>query len=256
MKFLLEKCQTFKKLIDSIKDLIPEATLECSSEEILMQAMDSSHVCLCKMVLKKSGFSEYTCPDDFVIGLSVVNLSKILKCAQNTDSLDIKASKENENLDILFKGSKKNSKFEMKLMEIDQEGLEIPETEYPCEISIKSSEFQKIIKDLSSLGDTCEITVSEEGVKFSIDGDVGKAEILLEKTDDCQITCEDKVKVSRKYAIRYLSDFTKATSLSDKVLLKISNEAPLLVSYSFNDSDSATDMSCLEFYLGYKNDDE
>lgn len=47
------------------------------------------------------------------------------------------------------------SDFEMKLMDIDSEHLGIPETEYSTIVKMPSSEFQRIIRDLSVLGDTC-----------------------------------------------------------------------------------------------------
>lgn len=281
MKFVLDKSQTFKKIIDSVKDLIPETIFECSFDEILVQAMDSSHVCLCKLSLKKNGFQEYSCPEDFIIGLSLLNLSKILKCSQNTDSLEISVEKDNENMDIIFKSSKKGKtsdlkkkgEFEMKLMEIDQEGIEIPDTEYPCEVTIKSSEFQKIIKDMSSLGDNCSIKILENGVRFSVSGDIGNAEISLDHDDNfCTIKkCSEEIECS--FAIRYLSEFTKATALSDTVTLKLSKDFPMVVSYEIigsvineienneDDEENETEttnetVGCLEFYLAPKSLDD
>lgn len=46
------------------------------------------------------------------------------------------------------------SDFEMKLMDIDSEHLGIPETEYQAIVRMPSSEFSRICKDLSSIGDT------------------------------------------------------------------------------------------------------
>jgi hypothetical protein len=42
--------------------------------------------------------------------------------------------------------------YEMKLMNLDQEHLGIPETDYAAVIKLPSSEFQRIIKDLSQVG--------------------------------------------------------------------------------------------------------
>lgn len=48
----------------------------------------------------------------------------------------------------------KISDFEMKLMDIDSEHLGIPEAEYHAIVRMPSSEFARICKDLSSIGDT------------------------------------------------------------------------------------------------------
>ncbi len=37
-----------------------------------------------------------------------------------------------------------------------------------------SNEFQRIVRDLGVLGDTCTIGVSKEGVRFMVSGDLGE----------------------------------------------------------------------------------
>jgi hypothetical protein len=46
------------------------------------------------------------------------------------------------------------SDFELKLMDIDSEHLGIPDTEYSATVQLPSSEYQRICRDLSSIGDT------------------------------------------------------------------------------------------------------
>lgn len=48
----------------------------------------------------------------------------------------------------------KVSEFELKLMDISSENLGIPETEYAASVRMPSAEFQRICRDLSSIGDT------------------------------------------------------------------------------------------------------
>jgi proliferating cell nuclear antigen PCNA len=52
--------------------------------------------------------------------------------------------------------------FEMKLMDIDSEHLGIPDSEYQAIVRMPSSEFSRICKDLSSIGDTgmCGLLIS------------------------------------------------------------------------------------------------
>ena len=55
-------------------------------------------------------------------------------------------------------------------MNLDQEHLGIPETDYAAVVKLPSSEFQRIIKDLSQFGESVVIACSKEGVKFSAAG--------------------------------------------------------------------------------------
>jgi proliferating cell nuclear antigen len=75
-------------------------------------------------------------------------------------------------------GQGRVSEFELKLMDITSENLGIPETEYSATVQMPSAEFQRITKDLTSIGDTVEITVNKEGIRFSASGDIGTANIV------------------------------------------------------------------------------
>lgn len=72
--------------------------------------------------------------------------------------------------------------YEMKLMDIDQEHLGIPDTQYDATITMSSSEFQRICRDLAALGESVKIEASKEGVRFSSEGEVGNGSVLLKQT--------------------------------------------------------------------------
>merc|ERR1712213_191887 len=61
----------------------------------------------------------------------------------------------------------KVSDYEMKLMNLDQEHLGIPETDYSAVIKMPSGEFQRVVRDLSQFGESVVISCTKEGVKFS-----------------------------------------------------------------------------------------
>lgn len=67
----------------------------------------------------------------------------------------------------------------MKLMDIDQEHLGIPDTDYDAEIEMSSGEFQKICRDLISLGESVRIEVTKEGIRFSSEGEIGSGSIMI-----------------------------------------------------------------------------
>ena len=75
----------------------------------------------------------------------------------------------------------KVSDFNLKLMAIDAESLGIPEQEYKAVVTMSSAEFMRICRDLSMLGDTVNVSVTKEGVKFSASGDIGAGNILVKQ---------------------------------------------------------------------------
>lgn len=71
----------------------------------------------------------------------------------------------------------------MKLMDIDADALGIPDTDYDARVTMTSSEFTRIVRDLSTLGESVRIEVSKEGVIFVSEGEAAQGNVLLKQTD-------------------------------------------------------------------------
>ena len=97
-----------KKLIDAIKDLVSDINLDISAIGISLQAMDSSHVALVTLNLSAEGFEEYRCDKSMTLGISVNNLSKIMKCGGNDDSIILSAEEDPIYMNIKFENLSKN----------------------------------------------------------------------------------------------------------------------------------------------------
>lgn len=68
-------------------------------------------------------------------------------------------------------------------MDIDADQLGIPDTEYDARVTMPSSEFSRICRDLSQLGESVRIEVSKEGVRFASDGEAANGSVLLKQTE-------------------------------------------------------------------------
>jgi len=71
-------------------------------------------------------------------------------------------------------------------MDIDADTLGIPDTEYDASVVMPSSEFARIVRDLSGLGESVKIEVSKDGVRFSSDGESANGNILLKQTESAR----------------------------------------------------------------------
>lgn len=118
--------------------------------------MDNSHVALVSMMLKSESFSPFRCDRNIALGINLTALTKVLRCAANEDILTLKAEDTPDVVNMVFesKESDRLSEYDIKLMDIDQEHLGIPETDYAATISMPSPEFQKICRDLSALSES------------------------------------------------------------------------------------------------------
>lgn len=53
--------------------------------------MDSSHVALVSLNLSVDGFEKFRADTNMVLGISIANLAKVMKLADNSDSITLQA---------------------------------------------------------------------------------------------------------------------------------------------------------------------
>lgn len=118
--------------------------------------MDNSHVALVSMMLKSESFSPFRCDRNIALGINLTSLTKVLKCAQAEDILTMKAEDAPDVVNFTFESAESDriSEYDIKLMDIDQEHLGIPDTEYAATINMPSAEFRRITSDLSALSES------------------------------------------------------------------------------------------------------
>ena len=68
-----------KKILEALKELLNEATWDCSDSGIQLQAMDNSHVSLVSVLLRHDGFDKFRCDRQLSMGMNLDSMSKILK---------------------------------------------------------------------------------------------------------------------------------------------------------------------------------
>lgn len=246
-----------KMIIEAIQVLVSDVNVDCSQEEIAIQSMDGSHVALVAMSLSAAAFDHFRCDRSLSLGLNSGNVSKIFKMMGNDDVVILKAEDDGDTLTLMFESTKSETiaDFELKLMEIDSEQLGVPDTPYKCTIKMPSGEFQRIVRDLQVLGDTCTVSCTKEGIRFSVTGAVGTGNILTranatpDKEED-QVIIDMEEEVELNFALRYLNFFTKATPLSPSVIISMSPEVPIVIEYPIED------VGHVKYYLAPKIDDE
>jgi len=246
----LEDADQFKKIVNAIKELCVDCNFECDENGIECQCMDNSHVALVSLSMKAAGFLSYECEDKLTLGLNLTNMAKILNCSNPGDSMTIEAT-DTETVKINFesKNEDRSSEFELKMYDIDTEHLGIPETEYKCDVSLPSSDFSRICRDLTTIGDSVTINAAKSGVQFEVTGDIGKANLCLrqqETADGKGVHVELAEPVCQQFALRYLTMFSKSSNISNRVTLSMSPEVPLQVDYQI------ADMGNIKFFLAPK----
>jgi len=213
-------------------------------------------VALVSLNLSAEGFETYRADTNMVLGINIGNLAKVMKLAGNEDSITLQADQEGNHLKIIFENGKleRKTEFNLNLIAIDSDHLAIPETEYSSVVTLSSSEFSKICRELNSISETVSVKTAPEFVEFSVEGDVGSGSVRLGHNDserkEDNILLEVEEAVDQQFALRYLSMFNKAASLSNFTRLCLHQEQPLVTEFRIEN------LGNLKFYLAPKISDE
>ena len=178
-----------------------------------------------------------------VIGVNMFHLFKLINSIDNDDTLTFFIEKEHYSDGVVkFLGMKfENGNIMqcktqyLRLIEPDDKELDIPDVIYSSIINIPSSDFQKIIRDMSSLSDRIEIKCVGDELIFSLVGPFAKVQI---RRSECNGTLEyiqkqDSTKIIQgEFSLKYLSYFIKCTNLCNTIELMIENDLPLIVKYN------------------------
>lgn len=118
--------------------------------------MDNSHVALVSMLLNANAFSPFRCDRNIALGINLTSLTKVLRAANDKDVLTLKAVDAPDVVNLVFESTESDrlSEYDIKLMDIDQEHLGIPETTYAATITMPCAEFSRICKDLMALSES------------------------------------------------------------------------------------------------------
>ena len=236
--------------------MVKDCNVDCSESGIAIQAMDNNHIALVSLLLGEDGFSEYRCDRNITLGIHIESLQKVLRCANIEDVLTLRADDNASNLSVTFeeKTQDRISEFKMKLMDINQEHLTIPESEYHVSITMPTMDFQKICRNFANIGDSLNISATKEGVRFSASGDLGDGSVNvkpyndLEKKED-SVTINIEEPVSSSFNTKYLLDICKASGLSQTISLQLAKDIPLEIEFKLPNG-------YLRYYLAPKISDQ
>ena len=227
----------FRVLIEALKEILTDTNLEFDGENIKVVAMDPSHTVLVHLKLDADKFEKYYCPEKLLLGINTINLFKLIKALQNNDILTLFVEKNNTNqLGIRMENGEANqvTQYKMNLMDLNQENIQIPPIQFESVITLPSSNFQKICRDMFNLSDNIEITTYEQTITFKCKGDIADQETSIGQSQTGGMSFlknENNEIIQGIFSLKYLVLFTKCTNLSTSIELYLKNDYPLIIRY-------------------------
>lgn len=244
LTFKTVQISPFRTLITALKDILLETNITFEPSGIKIINMDKSHTILCHCVLPSHNFEFYECKKEkIIIGVNVLHFFKLISMIDNNDTMTIYVENEDYNDGIVTNltlryengGIKQCRTFKIKLIEPEEEELQYPDVKFSSIINLPSQDFQKIIRDTSSISDKLEIKSVGDELIFRCSGQFAKGEIRRSETEgDMEFSLKpDPSKIIQgEFSLKNLGYFIKCTSLCQQIELFLENDLPLVVKYN------------------------
>ena len=233
----------FRTLMTALKDILLETNITFQPDGIRIINMDKSHTILAHLHLAAQNFEFYECKKEkIIIGVNMFHLFKLINSIDNDDTLTIYIENDDyldgivSHLALKFEnGEIKQCKTQkLRLIEPDSEELEYPNVKFSSIINLPSTDFQKIIRDLSCISDKLEIKSVGNELIFKCSGQFASAEIHRAESDGSMgfILKQDSSKVIQgEFSLKNLGYFIKCTNLCSQIEMYLENDLPLVVKY-------------------------
>ena len=232
------QASAFRILVESLKDILTDCNFTIDKTGIKLIATDNSHNVLIHMKLLADNFDYYQCSEKIVIGVNMTNLFKLIKTMGNSDILTLFLEKNNTNvLGIQINNKEKSLQtiYKLNLLDINNENIQIPDATFETALTLPSSDFQKIIRDMMNIGELIEIKSVGSELILNCQGDFACQETSLCETNNglqfSQVSPAEKP-IQGIYSLKYLLLFTKCTNMCNQIHIYIKNDYPLVITYS------------------------
>jgi proliferating cell nuclear antigen len=232
------QASAFRVLIESLKDILTDCNFVIDSSGIKLIATDNSHNVLIHMKLLSENFEYYHCNETTVIGINMTNMFKLIKTMGNNDILTLFLEKNNPNqLGIQMNNKEKSLQtiYKLNLLDINDENIQIPDATFETALTLPSSDFQKIIRDMMNIGELIDIKSVGSELILKCEGDFACQETSLCETNNglqfSQISPAE-TPIQGIFSLKYLLLFTKCTNMCNQIHIHIKNDYPLVIVYS------------------------
>jgi len=219
-------------LCEALKDILTDVNILINNEGLKIVSMDGSKVAVVHLKLEASKFETFICNKQLNAGVNMASLHKIIKSIKNNDIITFYIT-ENDSTKLCIEIENREKKTViltiLKLLDIDEDILEIPNIEFDSVITMPSNDFQSYIRELSIITNKIRI-ISKDGLFIlSGEGDFAKTQIQVGDVNNKQITNKTATGL---FNIKYLLLFIKSTNLCTTVEIYLKNEFPLILVYN------------------------
>ena len=245
MKLTIEnkaKLEMFVALFQLLKNWGSYLSLQFNNEELYIQSMDKSHICLSSIVIKAAWFSEYSVSEGTNLSVDAASFATMMNYALKHNRLEITESGADKLCINLLNGEdlktvKDNFDhfFELPLMDVEHETLLIPEVDYDVEFTMDAKKFGELISELMVFGPNLNIVCTEDILELNANGEAGKLKVNVPIDSLNEFAISEGEKLDISYSLIHIGKMCLSSKLGNEISLGISAEYPMALKYSLGE---------------------
>lgn len=235
------KCDMFTTLFQHMKTFTDLLNITFTETEMFIQSMDDGRVLVFEIHLPKEWFDVYEIGyGSKTLGISATIFFKMLNMRDKSQeillSTDDNDAHNSSVLTVqLHKSTNKSifdKHFEMPLMDIEYDLMEIPFIDHQAEFSLASGTFATIINQLRVFGEVFTINCTEENITFNASSqDQGKMTTNIPIDDLEEYAIEEGQELNTVFSLKYLHDVCLYQKIAKNISVGISSNYPMKLMY-------------------------
>ncbi len=172
-----------KKILEVVASISEMGIMRFGPEGMFLQTMDLSHICLVEIKLPPDWFESYMCKDNTNLTTSFGTLVKMLGCIESGQRAWLRQGMQegSDSWELELSGSNSvfTKRFRIPQYTLDDELMQIPDSDADTDFCMPSGNWSKIIDELSMFGEIVKVHCGEKGTTLS----------TREQTEDVAMSC-------------------------------------------------------------------
>lgn len=250
-----QKAESFAAIFQHIKLFTDNINLFFEKDRLYVQAMDNSRIAIFEVFIPKEWFDAYetATSSGVTVGINSSLLYRVLNAREKMQQINmVYKNEDNDKLCIHYTSESKDEfdkHFELSLLDIDSDTMNIPEMEYQAEFTVGSSNFANIINQLKTFGDNLEFNCTEDKIMlYSSSIEQGKMACEIKMDELSSFAIEEDATIKSGFSLNYLHNICLYNKLSKEVDIHLSMDYPIKIIYKLFGHDAAK----MVFYLAPK----
>tara|TARA_B100000900_G_scaffold315841_1_gene274751 strand:- start:1224 stop:2012 length:789 start_codon:yes stop_codon:yes gene_type:complete len=228
-----------------LKNVCPDVTLNIKKDNLYIQGLCSAHVLMFELNISNDWFDYYESSFDSQVnlGINCEILFKIINCIGDGQMIKFEYNQNKaDKLIIMLDNINDNSKtpqksFELSLMDIDNEYLEVPEIASDIELTISSEQIVQIINEMSQFGSDVKFQCNEDNIILESVGDGNKMNVQIKESDIESYAIVEDLNYNSVYSLKYLQNITAFQKLNKNIDIIFIEDNPAMFIYNLNERD-------------------